>query len=540
MSRNILGIAHLNAQSLRNNFSEFKDLAFECNFDIIGITETWLSPEVPSDAVHINGYKFIRKDRVARGGGVGIYVKSEFVFSILEQSESHSASEQLWILLKINRIQLALGILYRRQEFGCDVFLSELENSVVSVLPITDEIVCLGDFNINMLNLNNRDTLKYTTMIDFFSLKQIIQEPTRVTRTTSTLIDHILVSEGKVIIECGVIGSHGLSDHCLIYCQYPLHSNVEMKSHLHTYRDFNRFNQKTFDADLQAIPWHLMIHLRDVNDKIHFLNANLTELFNIHAPIRTIKIVKKNPPWMTDNIKFMIKLRNKSLVKFKRTLKDTDWNYYKQLRNYTTFAVKQEKKAYIEFRLNQNKHKTLWQDLNRTNIYTKAESHEVPIHLSDPNKINEAFVNSSKSLSTVNFNNLIRFYCEDFPQKFGTNFQFSLTDGQAILKILSNIKSNAVGTDELSIKMLRLCCPFIVPYVTHIINSCIIDSIFPDSWKTAKVIPVPKSNAPTDYKDLRPISILPCLSKVFEKIMMTQMQSYMQSIDIIPETQSGF
>ena len=58
---------------------------------------------------------------------------------------------------------------------------------------------------------------KYKELCQTFSLKEIIQEPTRITSTTSSLLDHILTNAGWKISQKGVIDV-GLSDHHLIYC----------------------------------------------------------------------------------------------------------------------------------------------------------------------------------------------------------------------------------------------------------------------------------------------------------------------------------
>ena len=65
---------------------------------------------------------------------------------------------------------------------------------------------------------------------------------------------------------------------------------------------------------------------------------------NIHAPIKTSRFTKPPSPWITDNIKLMMNLRDKALSKYKRTQNVNHWNYYKELRNYTTFAIRTEKK----------------------------------------------------------------------------------------------------------------------------------------------------------------------------------------------------
>lgn len=79
-----------------------------------------------------------------------------------------------------------------------------------------------------------------------------------------------------------------------------------------------------------------------------------------------------------------------------------------------------------------------------------------------------------------------------------------------------------------------------MPHITHIINACINNSYFPKSWKFAHVLPLPKISNPSDYGHLRSISILPTLSKILEKVMERQINSYILAHNIIPEKQSGF
>lgn len=88
--------------------------------------------------------------------------------------------------------------------------------------------------------------------------------------------------------------------------------------------------------------------------------------------------------------------------------------------------------------------------------------------------------------------------------------------------------------------MIQLCCPYIVPFLTHIINCCLFEGIFPDKWKIACVVPLAKISTPNEFKDLRPISILSVLSKVLEKIMDAQIRAYLNINQLFPHCQSGF
>ena len=110
---------------------------------------------------------------------------------------------------------------------------------------LKNEVYFLGDFNVNLLlndkfilkenqsldvrNLSSPLVSKYKELCQTFSLKEIIQEPTRVTSNTSSLLDHILTNAGWKISQKGVIDV-GLSDHQLIYCTQKI---LRTKANMH-------------------------------------------------------------------------------------------------------------------------------------------------------------------------------------------------------------------------------------------------------------------------------------------------------------------
>jgi hypothetical protein len=82
--------------------------------------------------------------------------------------------------------------------------------------------------------------------------------------------------------------------------------------------------------------------------------------------------------------------------------------------------------------------------------------------------------------------------------------------------------------------------PIILPHITYLLNSGLTKSIFPDAWKIAVVTPIAKVNTPATVNDFRPISILPILSKVFERIIHNQINSYVAKHNLLNDCQSGF
>ena len=88
--------------------------------------------------------------------------------------------------------------------------------------------------------------------------------------------------------------------------------------------------------------------------------------------------------------------------------------------------------------------------------------------------------------------------------------------------------------------MLYYICYICLNAVVHIINSCLEHRVFPNAWKTAVVHPIPKKAEMVSYSDFRPISILPVLSKLLEKLVHFQLSDYLFTHHLLPERQSGF
>ncbi|KAI4454230.1 reverse transcriptase (rna-dependent dna polymerase) [Holotrichia oblita] len=98
-----------------------------------------------------------------------------------------------------------------------------------------------------------------------------------------------------------------------------------------------------------------------------------------------------------------------------------------------------------------------------------------------------------------------------------------------------NIQGYRIFRSQVNGVMLMHCCPEILPYLTHVINECLLQNTFPNAWKTGVVTPIPKNSNPQDYTDM-----LPVMSKLLEKIMNHQLGNYVIENGIIPDSQSGF
>lgn len=110
-----------------------------------------------------------------------------------------------------------------------------------------------------------------------------------------------------------------------------------------------------------------------------------------------------------------------------------------------------------------------------------------------------------------------------------------------VLKVISTMKSSSsCGVDLIDSKIIKLANYQLVPVITHIVNLSIKSQKFPESWKRSKVIPLHKKDEVTYPKNYRPVSLLPVLSKVLERVIFEQMISYLEENHLLHHSHHGF
>ena len=80
------------------------------------------------------------------------------------------------------------------------------------------------------------------------------------------------------------------------------------------------------------------------NQAAEILTRKLSEILDTMAPVRTIQIRTKYAPWLSDNTKELLKLRNNAQAKANQSRNQDDWRAYKNLRNTATARMRTEKK----------------------------------------------------------------------------------------------------------------------------------------------------------------------------------------------------
>ena len=113
-----------------------------------------------------------------------------------------------------------------------------------------------------------------------------------------------------------------------------------------------------------------------------------------------------------------------------------------------------------------------------------------------------------------------------------------------LFKIRSSVgklnNSKSFGDDNISSFFLKLALPYIAKSLLKIFNTSLETGKFPDPWKTARVAPIFKDGDKSLRSNYRPISVLPVVSRLFEKLVFNQLYKYLDSNGLLSNVQSGF
>ena len=101
-------------------------------------------------------------------------------------------------------------------------------------------------------------------------------------------------------------------------------------------------------------------------------------------------------------------------------------------------------------------------------------------------------------------------------------------------------RNKSTGDDDISANVVRSVYNEIKTPLFYIFQQSFSEGIFPEKLKIAKVTPIFKMGEPTDLTKYRPISVLPCFSKILEKIMYNKLYSYLTINEILYNKQFGF
>ena len=162
-------------------------------------------------------------------------------------------------------------------------------------------IFILADFNCDILRPTNPETKAFLDLCNCFNFTQIINQPTRITQYSRTLLDVIFTNKEDLVKKTNVV-SHSISDHELVVATLSLKKPRPRPTYV-TIRSFKHYNREAFLQDIAAVPLSVIDIFEDTDDKLNVFNISYNQVLDQHAPIKTIKVNTHPVPFMNDNIR---------------------------------------------------------------------------------------------------------------------------------------------------------------------------------------------------------------------------------------------
>ena len=545
-----LKVCHLNIRSLLPKIDSLRLFINKNPFDVIAVTETWLKPAITDAELRIPNYTITRHDRTAKsGGGTALYIRDGLPYRT--RADLQNDIETCWIeIIRPNTKSLFICSVYKPPNFNIENFIEKLENDI-SKIQEKAEVMLLGDLNVDY---NQRSTAKsrLQTFVRTFSFEQLITSATRITQSSQSIIDLIFVNNVHRVVESGVFPLD-ISDHSLIFC--VIKAGVAKSGGNYrdiSYRCYKNYNSANFNRDLESVDWSFLDSISDISDTVNTWCQTFSETADKHAPIKTrrVKCTSKSP-WITQELTQLMRERDYHQKQAHKTNSDYHWQKFRELRNYINNQIKLAKTKYYQDTVKANKDNPsdLWKTLNELTSRNKSGtnltcviSEEKPI--TDQKAIatilNDYFTDIGRTLADK-IRSAFKPRLPQPPTDLPYSFEFKEVDESFVSQELRTLNTNkATGLDQISAKLLKDSAFTITVGLTQIFNYSLLSQTFPDIWKKGKIVPIFKSNDPTSPNNYRPITILPILSKIMERIVHLQTYEYLKEHNLITSEQFGF
>ena len=294
-------LGFLNINSLRNKITDLRMIAERCLLDVLLIEETKLNSDFKTELFLINNYKSpIRLDRSEFGGGLMQYSRNGIICNWLPNFEVPSL-ELLCSELVVAKKKWIIYSIYRPPNASIETFFSDLSTSLNRALDQYDNIIVMGDINVDTQNKTDPGFDKLVSFCDVFGLSNIVTSKTYCfTKSHSSSIDVILTNRPRSFQKTSVFET-GLSDYHGLVATTMKSTVPRLKPKEIKYRSYKKFAPENFLSDVK----HAQFECDGANsDKSYdHLTNTFRNIVDKHATIKTKFLRGNDAPFMNPELR---------------------------------------------------------------------------------------------------------------------------------------------------------------------------------------------------------------------------------------------
>ena len=491
------------------------EIVLKENYIDIGVfTETWAS-ENSIESLHFDDFvmfHLLRKDCKRPSGGISIFVKKNIPATKLNLNVPNHI-EALYVSLRPHWLPrsvsniLLCGVYFpgsgSQYAPNQDDIINHLIESIQGFYNKYSKplIFLLGDFN----------DLNIVDICETCSLKQVVNVPTR----EKAVLDLILTNLDNELYRAPYsLPGIGKSDHlCVIYAPKNF-TKPKVEKRVIMVRIFKESAMIEFGSWITRFNWILLYRISDVNEKVKYFSMITWLMIERCFPLTRFVLSSSDKEWITTKIKKLIELRQQAHNARLFELRDL---YAKRVRD----EIRKAKRNF-------NKNKAHLFHMSNPREWYKHVNKIIGCKNAKNNFVNIpdlAYKSIDDQIEVINkhFANI----CSKFPPINDKVELVTLDDEKNLrfvdvlftYRLLKKYAKKSLGPGDLPQKILIEFAPELATPFCNIINSAIQANIFPDDYKKAEIIPIPKVSPARTLSDLRPISKTPIGGKMIEKVM---------------------
>ena len=341
---------------------------------------------------------------------------------------------------------------------------------------------------------------------------QIVKEPTR----GDNVLDKIITNHANLFHPVSIISPIASSDHNSVLWTPKIQDKVRNSTKTRVVRPFKDSGIRSFGEWITNHSWEDIEHLRDPSEKCDMLIETVRSQLDTHLPTKRIRLHENDRPWVTAEVKTLIRRRQVAFAQKHLVL-------WRHLRNKTSRAIASAKHYYYNTRVRNLKAKDPASWYRKIKLITHGPHDQLDIdipHLSSSkgnsaseiaNCINDHFCAIAADLPSLDRTRL--------PAFLPSQDQCPIVHPREVYSMLSNLSlCKATTSKDLPARILKeFACELACP-LADILNTSFQQSIVPHQWKLAEVVPIPKCQ-PSTLQNLRPIALTCYFAKIAESFI---------------------
>lgn len=531
------------------------------DFDILVLTETWLSEEIGDTELGLFKFNVFRCDRSifssskSNGGGVLIALKKNLKYTVIPIIDN--SFEILLINVLNGNDSFIIGAVYVPPIYSFDYYNNLLEciQSSISDASLNKQLcklILLGDYNIpgyswvqrcnyssalgHHINHNIREA---ANLFSNWSYRYKMLQLNNFTNSYGNTLDLVFTDFYNAnidiyldpIFECDAA-------HVPLVITIPVKQRLFVQS-TETLFDFKRADFSKINNDLNTINWpDFDDDTLDFNSAVEFVHDRFSELINVHVPKITINN-HKFPKWYSKELKIAISNKRKFHKLYKLYKSVYYYNLFKVERSRCKLFLARDEQEFVcrtEKSLDSNCSKNFFKFVNSLDNY-----HDIPNSVF----LNNEIAHDGQSIVELFAKKFGGVYRESDLSSLNLNFDFidslgSITFTESdILKCINDLdSSSAPGPDNVHPLFIKNTSTITSKLLTKLFNHSIRNGIYPDMWKLSFVTPLHKNGDRADVSNYRPINKYNVVAKMMDSLVYDKTYQFLRKF-FVPD-QHGF